>query len=197
MLRKLLWLPLLLLLALVVWRMEEKKIWRDGFQGTDETVADDGAGQAKGGVEASGEEVPVAIDPDVRQVFRFRIDGGEVTLEQVDVLRGKFKTRRGEPDRWTGMFCYRLLDAENRLLAEETQPAPDHRCVVVDPNVKDGEGKPKAVAMTADGPVIFQVRMPKDPRAAILKVYRLTEPGVATGNKEPAGDLLVSVTVPQ
>jgi len=137
-----------------------------------------------------------AAPASTRHAYRFRMDAGKVSLETVETVHGQFRQRRGAPDWNPGMFCYRLLDAQDHVLAEETQPAPDHRCVVLDPHVTRADGSPLAAALTADGPTIFQVRMPRHDHATTLRIYRLSGPRPADADAEPAGELLASIPVP-
>lgn len=205
--RKLFWLPLVLLLAMLLWLVtkDAAEQRRDGEAGItaggapemmpatvvslpDEDPAVPAAAIASGAVVDGGSSAS--------QAFRFLMEEGRVSLQQVDDLKGGWRERRGQLPWWPGMLYYRLLDAEGHLLAEETQAAPDYQCVVMDPRSKGPDGKPMAVHMTQPEPVVFQVRMPKDPRAAKLEVYRLTGP--RGGPREPtAGIQLASISIPR
>ena len=115
--------------------------------------------------------------------------GDTLALEATEDLRGEFRRRRG-PAAWApGMLCCRLLDAEQRVLAEETLSPPDRTCVVLDPHIA---GPPQPTVLTADGPVVFQVRLPKLAAATELKVYRLAGADRAALGAEPVGTLLGS-----
>ena len=133
--------------------------------------------------------------PSVReqQAFRFVLSDGKLTLEAVEEIRGDFHPPRAAPAWEAGMFCCRLLDARQRVVAEETLPAPDHVCVVLDPNTPGPDGRPQAVEFSPRGPVVFQVRMPSLATATQLKVYRLAGSRPAMLDAEPAGQLLASI----
>ena len=125
----------------------------------------------------------------VQRAFRFVLNAQKLDLEATEDIRGDFHRRRGEMPWAAGMLYYRLLDAQQRVLAEETQLPPDHVCVVLDPHTPDENGRPIPARMTSDGPVVFQARLPKLDDATHLQVYRLTgaRPANAT---EPPGQLL-------
>lgn len=94
------------------------------------------------------------------------------------------------------MFYCRLLDEQGHVLAEETFAAPDHVCIVLDPNMPGPDGKPQAAQLSPDGPVTFQVRMPKVESAAMVKLYRLEGPPPAARDAEPAGKLIAAIPLP-
>ncbi len=91
------------------------------------------------------------------------------------------------------MFCCRLLDASQRVLAEETLRAPDELCVVLDPNTPGPDGKPQPAQLSPTGPITFQVRMPMAEGATQLKIYRLAGPRPEIRDAEPAGQLLATI----
>ena len=129
----------------------------------------------------------------VQQAYRFVLSGDQVALEAAEEVRGDFHQRRGGMDWMPGMFYFRLLDSASRVLAEQTIPAPDHQCIVLDPHVVDENGKPKPAAFTPQGPVVFQVRMPKVQGAARMRVYRLSGTRRVLMSEEPPGQLLASI----
>jgi hypothetical protein len=127
-----------------------------------------------------------------QRAYRLVLAGETLALEAAEDLRGEFRRRRG-PAAWApGMLCCRLLDAEQRVLAQETLPPPDRTCVVLDPHVAGPAGPPQPTVLTADGPVMFQVRLPKLAAATELKVYRLASADRAALGAEPVGTLLGS-----
>ncbi len=135
----------------------------------------------------------VAVPPTPGQrAYRLVLAGDTLALEAAEDLRGELRRRRG-PAAWApGMLCCRLLDAEQRVLAEETLPPPDRTCVVLDPHVRGSAGQPQPAVLTAEGPVVFQVRLPKLAAATELKVYRLASTDPAALGAEPVGTLLGS-----
>ncbi len=135
--------------------------------------------------------------PMEQRAFRFVMNGGQLALEAMEEIRGDFHRRRREPAGQPGMLCYRLLDAGQRVLAEEIAAAPDYVCIVLDPNTPDEEGQPLPVRLTPPGPVTFQVRMQKVQSATQMKIYRLTEPRSTTLNAEPPGRLLATIPLPK
>lgn len=131
--------------------------------------------------------------PGEQRAFRFVLNGDKIELEAVEDMRGDFHRRRG-PMAWQpGMFYCRLLDAAQRVLAEDTLAAPDRTCVVLDPNTPDANGKPRPVVLTATGPAVFQVRLPKIDSATQMKIYRLAGTRPAMANEEPLGQLLATI----
>lgn len=131
--------------------------------------------------------------PGEQRAFRFVLNGDKVDLEAVEDTQGDFHRRRG-PMAWQpGMFYCRLLDAAQRVLAEDTLPAPDQTCVVLDPNTPDADGKPRASILSPGGPVVFQVRLPKIESATQMKIYRLAGTRPAAADEEPLGQLLATI----
>jgi len=135
--------------------------------------------------------------PAEQVAYRFAMNKGELALEAVEEIRGDFRRRRGEPVWQAGMLCYRLLDAAQRVLAEEIAPAPDYVCIVLDPNTPDADGQPQAVQLTPPEPIVFQARMPKVEAATHMKIYRLSGARAATAGAEPPGRLLATITLPK
>ena len=127
-----------------------------------------------------------------QRAYRLVLAGETLALEAAEDLRGEFRRRRG-PAAWApGMLCCRLLDADQRVVAQETVPPPDRTCVVLDPHVTGPAGQPQPAVLTADGPVVFQVRLPQLATATELKVYRLAGSDPAGFDQEPAGTLLAA-----
>ena len=117
------------------------------------------------------------------------LNGDAVELEATTELRGDFRPARRGAIWAPGRLCCRLLDASQRVLAEDTVPAPDFTCTVLD------GGAPQPVRFTADGPVVFQVRLPEVPAARELRVYRLTGFAPPAAGAEPAGRLLAALAL--
>jgi hypothetical protein len=132
-----------------------------------------------------------------RRAYRFLMEEGRVRLEAVTDLEGDFRIARGGPAWLPGMLCCRLVDEEDRVLAQETLAAPDQTCLVLDPNVPDSSGKPTVAAFRPPGPVVFQVRMPVEVEGRVMKIYRLTGGNVAGLDEEPAGSLIASIRLPE
>lgn len=127
-----------------------------------------------------------------QRAFRFVLSGDELQLEASAELQGDFRPARRGAIWAPGRICCRLLDAEQRVLAEDTVPAPDFTCTVLDGSA----GSPvEPVRFTADGPVTFQLRLPDVPAARELRVYRLTGFQAPSADAEPAGRLLASLTL--
>jgi hypothetical protein len=129
----------------------------------------------------------------VQQAYRFVLSDGRIELEAAEELRGDFHTRRGGMEWRPGMYYFRLLDGASNVLAEQTLPAPDQQCVVLDPNTPDAKGAPRPAVLTATGPVVFQVRMPKVEGATQMRVYRLGSTRRALKTEEPLGQFLASI----
>lgn len=127
-----------------------------------------------------------------QRAFRFVLSGDELQLEESTELRGDFRPMRRGAIWAPGRICCRLLDAERRVLAEDTVPAPDFTCTVLDAS-SGSPGEP--VRFTADSPVTFQVRLPDVPAARELRVYRLTGFQPPMADAEPAGRLLASLAL--
>lgn len=126
------------------------------------------------------------------RAYRLVLDSGACTLEAVEEIRGDF--RRPRAVAWAaGMLSCRLLDATGRVLAEETMPAPDHLCVVLDPLTPGPDGRPAPAALTPSGPVTFQTRLPKFSTAASLEIIRLSGEPAPSAGARPPGQLLASI----
>jgi len=130
-----------------------------------------------------------------QRAFRMVLNGDAVELEAATELRGDFRPARRGAIWAPGRLCCRLLDAEQRVLAEDTVPAPDFTCTVLDGGDEATGGAPRLVRFTADGPVVFQVRLPEIPAARELRVYRLTGFVPPPAGAEPAGRLLASLAL--
>ena len=87
------------------------------------------------------------------------------------------------------MLRCRLLDAEQRVLAEEFLPQPDFQCVVLDPVQTSGKATP--AQLTDSGPVVVQTRLPSKAGAAILEIGRLDTP-----SSEPSVRILAQFALP-
>ena len=134
--------------------------------------------------EILAEPNPTAGSPFYSKARAYRIvmsELGACSLEAVEELKGDFRKPRSMK-RLAGMFSCRLLDTNGRVLAESTIQAPDQVCVVLDPQVTDAAGAPLPSRLTSEGPVVFQVRLPKVEDAAALEIVRLA------GSREPQGD---------
>lgn len=131
------------------------------------------------------------------QAYRLTVRAGIVSLDAVERLTGEFRQRRGPVTWMPGMWCVRLLDADMRVLAEDTAPAPDAMCVVLDPQNKDAVGAAQATQFSGAGEeAMLQVRLPPQPGSKWLKVYRLASMQRADWNTEPMGQVLASISLP-
>lgn len=194
-------LPLLVLLVMLalVWRAN----WGRGPDGADraatdvpmEPVATVPATPAdrEATAPAPGPEGPAFYSE--ATAYRIAMDEmGRCELVAVDALRGDFRRPRALK-RHPGMFCCRLLDGEGRLLEETTMEAPDRVCMVLDPRAVDANGAPVPARLTAEGPVVFQVRLPKAGGAEVLEIIRLAGTGAAGGDERPLGQLVASLSL--
>lgn len=138
---------------------------------------------------------PSAKPPRYREARAYRIvleRSGQSLLEAVEELKGDF--RRPRAQKWLpGMFCCRLLSADGSLLEETTMEAPDQVCVVLDPMVANEVGAPMPSRLTAEGPAVFQVRLPKVDDAAVLEIIRLAGTGESQGDARPLGQLVAAI----
>ncbi|MCX6872898.1 MAG: hypothetical protein NTW21_03690 [Verrucomicrobia bacterium] len=139
----------------------------------------------------------IPASPGRQTAFRLLLDGDSVQLMAVEELQGDFHRRRGRLAWLPGMLYCRLLDAEQRVLAEDTLAAPDRACVVLDPQAAGADGRPVVTMFSPSGPVVFQVRLPHLEAATELRVSRLTGPRPAGALAEPVGKLLASIALPQ
>lgn len=203
--------PLILLLALLVvaaggflWlggrlqRSAKQLSSRAGLRST--PSAPRGEAQADVAVEQGTAVAPPPTPPvggkSQRQAYRFALRGGKISLEGVDLLQGDFHKRRG-PMAWRpGMWCVRFLDADMRVLAQETAAAPDEPCVVLDPNVLNAAGNPQASELKLTDDVMMQMRVPPVSGAAWIKIYRIAGAKPAAWGVEPMGELLASIPLP-
>lgn len=137
--------------------------------------------------------VPRVGDPSTQHVFRLMLDGNRCALEAIEEVRGNFGRRRLLA--WhPGMLCCRLIDAEGRLIGEQTVEAPDEVCVVLDPEVVGGP--PGPVHFTREGTTIFQVGFPEIAKAVKLNIFRITEATRPNEPSTPVGDLLAAIPIP-
>lgn len=131
------------------------------------------------------------------RAYRLAVRGGVVSLDAVEPVVGDFHRRRGPLAWMPGMWCVRVLDADMRVLAEETAAAPDDVCVVLDPQNLSSAGVPQVTQFAGAGEeAMLQVRMPPHPGARWLKVYRLSGMERADWNTEPMGQVLASISLP-
>ncbi len=139
--------------------------------------------------------VAVATVPPLgeQRTFRFLLTGDHVDLTAVKETRGDFHQRRGPLSWQPGMIYGRLLDAAQHVLAEDTLPAPDPACMVLDPHTPGTDGEPKPVMLTATGPVILHFRMPKMNSATHIEIYRLSGSEPTVADEQPVGLLLARI----
>ena len=119
--------------------------------------------------------------PRYKRAYMLSLDKGALALVDAQDVEGDFAPRRGKEEEWSNMLRFRLMSDSNKVLAEELLPAPDHVCRVLDPRAPDG----RAVTLAGDGPVVFQVRLPRVKGATRLDIFRILQPG------EPATENLV------
>lgn len=131
------------------------------------------------------------------QSYILLVKNGVVTLDGSSRIAGDFHRRR-PPQAWMpGMWCVRLLDANLKVLAEQTANAPDEVCLVGDPQNPGPDGKPQVTQFAGAGEeAVLQVRMPPHPDAKWLKVYRIGGLQRADWNTEPVGKLLAHLSLP-
>lgn len=139
---------------------------------------------------------PPAGGGTLQQAYLFAVRGGSITLEGVDLLQGDFHKRRGAQPWQPGMWCVRFLDADMRVLAQETTAAPDEPCVVLDPNVLNDSGAPQASKLKLTDDVMMQMRVPPVHGASWIKIYRIAGTQPASWDVEPMGRLLASIPLP-
>jgi len=124
------------------------------------------------------------------KAYRFLLDGEDCELEAVDDLVGEFREPRTLLAN-AGMFYVRLLGEGGDVLAETTMHPPDRQCVVRAPLGGDGEMVP--MAMTVEGPVVFQVRLPVVEGAVKMELVRLIGGQLPEDGSRPLGDLVAVV----
>ena len=131
------------------------------------------------------------------QSYILLVKNGVVTLDGSARITGDFHRRRA-PQAWMpGMWCVRLMDANLKVLAEQTANAPDEVCLVGDPQNPGPDGKPQVTQFAGAGEeAVLQVRMPPHPDAKWLKVYRIGGLQRADWNTEPVGKLLAHLSLP-
>ncbi len=147
--------------------------------------------------QSEGVEVVRADGKRELQAYRIAVRGGVLSLDGTERIVGDFHRRRGLQAWMPGMWCVRLLDANLRVLAEETANAPDAACVVIDPRNSGADGQPQATRFAGAGEeAMLQVRLLSHPDAKWLRVYRLSGMERADWNTEPMGQLLSSLSLP-
>jgi len=149
---------------------------------------------------SSAEAVTKVLRPDGKtelQAYRIAVRGGVLSIDGTQRIVGDFHQRRGPMPWMAGMWCVRLLNADFRVLAEDTAAAPDDACMVLDPQNHDANGQPQATQFAGAGEeAMLQVRLPPYPDAKWIKVYRLAGSERADWNTEPSGKLLASIPLP-
>ena len=205
--RRATYLACLLLIAAVLWRLLPG--W-DGPRASEtvETASTELQGSAKvekivsapvrvdSPTSAVAAPIAVAGNREMR-AYRLAVRGGVVSLDAVEPIVGDFHRRRGPMAWMPGMWCVRVLDADMRVLAEETAAAPDDACVVLDSQNLSASGSPRVTQFAGAGEeAMLQVRMPPQPGAKWLKVYRLSGMERADWNTEPMGQVLASISLP-
>ncbi|MEI6674591.1 MAG: hypothetical protein WCO57_05390 [Verrucomicrobiota bacterium] len=193
---------LVLVLAVGLWWLLDQRLQAAAIRRSDEKSSASGVA-----VETVAKVVAVAAEwidagagrpePGRRTAWRMVLAGDRVELLGREDLQGDFHERRGRMAWLPGMLLCRLLDARQQVLAEETLAAPDHACVVQDPQMTGEGGQPMAVAFSSSAPVVFQVRLPRVANATQLQVYRLTGPRPAAAEAAPAGILLGRIALSQ
>jgi hypothetical protein len=187
-----------LLLILLLLALAGGLLWQDGTPDRPDrapTIAVTESHEAAGPAEAAAQKpvpsIPVtrhaAPVPDpqrYRRAYLLSLDGGKLSLENVQDIEGDFSVRRAPEEEWSGMLRCRLFSAEGVVLAEELIPAPDHLCTVLDAHT----GDPKPVSFAVAGPVVFQLRLPRIAEATRLDVSRVTNSG-ALKRDQPVGSL--------
>jgi hypothetical protein len=126
--------------------------------------------------------------PRYKRAYMLSIDKGAVTFLEAQDIEGDFAPRRRKAEEWTGMLRCRLMSETNAVLAEEVLPAPDYVCNVIDPQ----SSPTQPVRLTGDGPVVFQVRMPRVKGAVRLDISRIIQPG-----EQPLEGQLASIPLPK
>ena len=142
-------------------------------------------------------EEPVADpSPGKRTAFELVLDGDSVKLLRTDELQGDFHRRRGQLAWWPGMLYFRLLDTQQRVVAEETMAAPERTCAVIAAATPGTAPTPPPAAMaSAHVPGVLQVRLPSVASATQLQVYRITGERPADTNAELPAKLLETLTI--
>jgi hypothetical protein len=195
-----LWISVLAVLAAGPWW------WADNRQQTARLNSSEGKAPAEGGRAplVANDIASAAVLPDGRAqptepgkqtAWRMMLAGDTVELLAQEELRGDFPTRRRHLAWLPGMLLCRLLDGQQRVLAEETLAAPDHACVVLDPQTPGMDGMPAATTFAAPAAVVFQVRLPTLHAASQLQVYRLSGPRPADAGAAVPGKLLGSMAL--
>ena len=122
------------------------------------------------------EESPRANPPDpspsTRTVYRFQIEDDRCELLAAEPIQGDFR-RRTVSRRQPGMLRCRLVDAEQRVLAEEFLPQPDFHCVVLDPVAPSSTSNASPARLTGSGPVVVQTRLAASAPATTLEIGRI------------------------
>jgi len=200
------WIPAVLVLAVSLWWWLDQRPRTSAMRRSEETSPTSGMAVETGSKTAGGAAAWIDSgtwrpepepEPGRRTAWRMVLAGDRVELLGREDLQGDFHERRGRMAGLPGMLLCRLLDARQQVLAEETLAAPDHACVVQDPQMPGAGGQPTAAAFSSTAPVVFQVRMPRVANATQLQVYRLTGPRPAAAGAEPAGKLLGSIALSQ
>ena len=205
---------LLVFVILLVWLWPKKETPTGATQSTDMVKADlPRLGKVKPAAKNADQAVapPVSppplppradevVQPDGKRelhAYRIAVRGGVLSLDGTQRIVGDFHSRRGPLPWMPGMWCVRLLNADMRVLAEDTANAPDDACMVLDPQNLDANGRPQATQFAGAGEeAMLQVRLPPHPDAKWLKVYRLAGSERADWNTEPTGKLLTSIPLP-
>ena len=124
----------------------------------------------------SPEETPRANPPDpsppTRTAYRVQVQDDRCELLAAEPIQGDFR-RRAISRRQPGMLRCRLVDAEQRVLAEEFLPQPDFQCVVLDPVAPSSTSNASPARLTGSGPVVVQTRLAASAPATTLEIGRI------------------------
>jgi len=142
-------------------------------------------------------ELGEVIRRETRKTYIFRLDAGKATLVESSDITGEFRPSNGKLVKRTGRLYYVLLDSRGNMIAEETTPAYDYNCTMLEGG-PDGtrHGNETAETHRKHVPTIVDVILPKAANAKTLNLYRLTGSSFNTPEEDLKHDLLGSFILP-
>lgn len=186
---------LVLLLVLVAWITLDRRLGPDAPDSdADARISPEAATQSRDDAETKRAEAVPGPGERFSEATAYRVvlAGGRCELRAVEKLSGDFRQPRSVLAA-EGMFHCRLLDAAGNVLADTTIHPPDRRCVVLDPASAGADGGPVPVALTANGPVVFQVRLPAVKGGSTLEIVRLAAGDLPGNGSRPEGELVAEL----
>lgn len=202
-------LAIAVLLLITLWRLRYQPYQRDDAKIAPQEIAyveppsPDQAAPTESPLPASAlsdlpaDSAPVSSGKTELVAYRIAVRNGNITLDGIEHIWGNFHARRGSLTWYPGMWCVRLLDADMKVLAEDTLRAPDATCIVLDHHHTDAEGHPQPVQYSGLAEEsMLQMRLPPNPEAKWLHIYRISTTSAIDWTHDPSDQQLAAIPLP-